>query len=614
MPEITKLTVANEQGQKVTYDIRDESKMFAFGTVADMKASALKVGSFAHTLGYYSENDGGSALYKIRTIANNDVVDESFIIAVGDSSDGLVAELIIKDKINIRQLGAKSQDKQNNKTDIAPYITKYINKLDELENKIALYIPSGVWYSSPLVIHRTHGFDIIGDEQFIRWVNGGTVITSIQDNQDFIFRIGNLSEMVETFTLKNICFSTADYLYNSEHNDFRTDTSLIKNIDQECVRIQGCQFGDTDNLYFQHINGTALSIRTSWEIRYRKLFFRDIDAHNSGVMHFAEYDSSFNSNGVNASSFDNMMFEQTLGDLIVLERHCDVKNCYFGIINFETNKVDRSYVVNTTFNSENIPTYEASSPIHFAVIAGHTSGLGFVANIINALQLNNLSCWYSTIDNQNYCYDKVFNFENCDYSYLDFVVNTIDSLGLNKNAILLSSLSRLDERSQFILNNLNSTVNNGKQFSYDVDNFPYIRHDGHLKQVWGYIYGKLSNSATPAYELINYRTNNRSNFLKSDSEALNELGICAKCTGTQAVISFINNSNKLILVAKIPNGETALLDLSGSESQRVDLVGTGAFNPYEITLNNTRKIGDLINISFRSGNTATSCLIDYIIN
>ena len=89
--------------------------MIAFDTVADMKlAENLVNGSKCHTLGYASVNDGGSALYKVRTITNDDVVDNATIIALYD--DSLVAELIVENEINIKQVGGKGDGTTNELT------------------------------------------------------------------------------------------------------------------------------------------------------------------------------------------------------------------------------------------------------------------------------------------------------------------------------------------------------------------------------------------------------------------------------------------------------------------------------------------------------------------
>ena len=78
--------------------------IIGFDTVADMKNSENLVnGSFVRTLGFYSKNDGGSSLYKVRTITNDDVVDEKTIIALDD--DSLIAELIFDKEMNIEQFG-----------------------------------------------------------------------------------------------------------------------------------------------------------------------------------------------------------------------------------------------------------------------------------------------------------------------------------------------------------------------------------------------------------------------------------------------------------------------------------------------------------------------------
>lgn len=78
---------------------------WCFDNVAGMKASTNFVnGSYAQTFGYHNKNDGGGAFYKIRTITNDDVVDDIFIIELADNT--LIAELITEDEINVKQLGA----------------------------------------------------------------------------------------------------------------------------------------------------------------------------------------------------------------------------------------------------------------------------------------------------------------------------------------------------------------------------------------------------------------------------------------------------------------------------------------------------------------------------
>ena len=107
---------------------------WGFDTVADMKnATNLINGSYAKTIGFHEKNDNGGASYKIRTITNDDVVDEKKIIALYDNT--LVAELIIENCLNIKQIGAYGDDSH----DDTSILTYAINNFD------TIYIPKGIY-------------------------------------------------------------------------------------------------------------------------------------------------------------------------------------------------------------------------------------------------------------------------------------------------------------------------------------------------------------------------------------------------------------------------------------------------------------------------------------
>ena len=79
--------------------------VLAYDNITALKnATNIVDGSFAETYGYNSIGDGGNALYKIRQITNDDVVDDMFIIELSD--DNLIGELIFDKEINIKQIGA----------------------------------------------------------------------------------------------------------------------------------------------------------------------------------------------------------------------------------------------------------------------------------------------------------------------------------------------------------------------------------------------------------------------------------------------------------------------------------------------------------------------------
>lgn len=98
-----KLDAMAEDGslEELINNVLQPNVTWTFDTVADMKASTnLVSGCFAKTLGFYSVNDGGGAVYKI---ANSGTANEMDIIACGS----LYAVLNHHGSINVKQFGAK---------------------------------------------------------------------------------------------------------------------------------------------------------------------------------------------------------------------------------------------------------------------------------------------------------------------------------------------------------------------------------------------------------------------------------------------------------------------------------------------------------------------------
>lgn len=114
-----KLDEMLEQGvlEQIIEQYLNSSAIWGFDNVADMKeASNLIDGSYAKTLGFYEKNDGGKALYKIRTITNADIVDNASIIAL--NNENLIAELIIKNEITPEIFGAKGDGLEDDSSKI----------------------------------------------------------------------------------------------------------------------------------------------------------------------------------------------------------------------------------------------------------------------------------------------------------------------------------------------------------------------------------------------------------------------------------------------------------------------------------------------------------------
>lgn len=563
----------------------------------------LQENQIVEILGYYDAFDGGGATYKITTIDTNRIQYQI-------NNTELYANLLIKDNtINIKQLGARPQDKNNNKYDIKDYLTSYVNYLNKSNEKIKLYIPAGVWYCSGFEIQRELGFYIFGDKSFMLKSALGTIITSLNNNQDHIFNIGNNTGYTTDFTISNIVFSSADFIYNSNTNSFEYNN--IKNITGACLYITYSQFGFIDNLFFERMNGSALNLGNSWELYFNLLNFRDIFSPEKPIFHLATRDLTLQATtNITACTFDNIMFEKTFGDLIYCDFACRCTNCFFGTINFEDNKItDRGGLSYTTFNSNNIENFENSDNYHFSLFTFPQSGE--IATTINNILLNNVAYYYSTYNGKNYAYDTLIK-STGELSSIRMAINNITIAGMNKDLRLLLSHYQSYRSSQLIINNIINTSEHNCY--YDVDNFPYIRTYGKIKGINHTIYRNLTKSANPCYQFSNNRINNECKLI-SDSECLNDLGLAIKLTTNGEVgMCFILNSNKLRIRAKIPNEETAGLAISGDKYLAFDIVGTGSYKVYDIDLPNNFVNGDKLNLGFKGQNTASFCYLDYFIN
>ena len=198
-----------EQGvlQEIIADYLNSKAVFGYDNVASMKsATNLINGSYAQTLGYYSKNDGGKALYKIRTITNEDIVDEMFIIALNDET--LIAELVINEIYIPEQLGAKN----NGSTDCSNIFTAIFNKMKD-NNKL---IMNGIYLiNSPLYLPNKNNVVISGGT-----LKAGSNLTGyvLNSNQNANTKYSGYNTKTENLTLENV-FIDGNYTANGIYLD-----------------------------------------------------------------------------------------------------------------------------------------------------------------------------------------------------------------------------------------------------------------------------------------------------------------------------------------------------------------------------------------------------------
>ena len=193
--------------------------VMSFQSVAAMKlAENLVNGSTCETYGFYSVNDGGGAKYLVRTITNDDTIDEKTIIELYD--DYLIAELIKEDTMNVKQFGAKGDGLTDDTTSIQ-------TALDYCKN---INVPSGTY----MVDATEHISPNTGNKLVLS--NDATIkaITNAEEHYEIIY-INNVHDV-------EICGGTIE-------GDRSTHTGATGEWGQ-CISV----IGGSDKIYIHDIN------------------------------------------------------------------------------------------------------------------------------------------------------------------------------------------------------------------------------------------------------------------------------------------------------------------------------------------------------------------------
>ena len=559
---------------------------FNFNNVNELLNSTfLKSGSTAKTLGFYEIGDGGESEYNIVNDENL-TVDNASVLQL---KNGLKAVLIIKNNtINIKQIGARPQDKENNKYDIKEYVLKYLNILEKYSTLVKLYIPAGIWYTSPLNIARKNGFYIYGDKAFNINFKNNTVITSLQDNQDYVIKIGNNQLITYQWTFENITISSSDYIYNSTTNDFSVDST--KNINDTALQLLYATFGLSNNLFFSFIKGQALKITSSWENYFSLLNFRAIYAPNKGIFILGTVDTTLSeSANITANTFEKIMFEAIIGDCIIAERNNKMGVCTFNNIEFEDYPMNEFNIFYTRITTE---TLIPSDIFHNAII----SVLGDFNAVISNININNISSFIAQTDSHNYIFDTIFKASRNNCSIVSAISN-INILGMNtKTNIIKQDEFTMWNNSQLLFDNI---INQSTQeLLFNVKSGRYIKCNTSIKPLKSKNDFELDNlGGVDSFKDVAPRYNSSTSYglLYFDENAVNPFKLCVRAysgeSGTATTYikpfaNFVKHGTLLTFWAKLSQGETANIYLATTIDNFVthQITGTGQFSRYDIDI------------------------------
>lgn len=183
--------------QNIISEFLKLNSLITFNNVEELKNSINLIdGSYAQTLGYHNINDGGKSLYKIRTITNNDVVDNMSIISLNNLN--LIAEFIKSDSINPQQFGAVG-DGVIDDSDVLLKTFKYA-----VENGIQVNLMQKYFINKNIVIDFNSSLVLNGSKSQI-----GTLIN--ENNNHFSNLIFGENGSIEINGTSNVTFNNIGF-------------------------------------------------------------------------------------------------------------------------------------------------------------------------------------------------------------------------------------------------------------------------------------------------------------------------------------------------------------------------------------------------------------------
>lgn len=229
--------------------------------IEQMLSSELKSGDVVKTLGYYEPNDGGGALYLIREKTESDIIDNGSLHLL---NNGLVAELIVNNEINVKQFGAKGDginDDTNYIQNAIDYLANIIKKSDIANNNI-INIPAGKYkITSKISLSRFIKIRTTGFVALLSYVENGSTLHIEPTEDDLINSIGDRHDWFRGPIINGDGGLIIKFMGENNENaigleiglNTLTDYGTVARFNMQEFRIQGFNIGMLVNRYRVYI-------------------------------------------------------------------------------------------------------------------------------------------------------------------------------------------------------------------------------------------------------------------------------------------------------------------------------------------------------------------------
>ena len=245
------LSVWNENLDKIeTFAKNSNLKKKHYNTLSALISdNSQEEGNLVTTLGYNTLGDGGHCDYYI---SDSDMSKNTEYSIATQLNNGLYANPILSSPVNIRIFGA-TQYYSDSSPDTTPIITKI------LRNGYQVFIPKGIWSCSPLTLAEG---DVIVSEN-----TNYQLLNNVRKNQSILLARSDCDVFVDCSNVKglNLQVALASCTWQGAYASAKNVGTFLK--------LSNTQYSTFDVFIFG-VSQTGVSISSSWENTFKRLYFR----------------------------------------------------------------------------------------------------------------------------------------------------------------------------------------------------------------------------------------------------------------------------------------------------------------------------------------------------